>query len=59
LEVLADLVILTEYTGKVATGEKNSAGAFGAGNGWLFTEMEACMAYLDRCRDSAKTELAG
>ena len=58
MKILADLVILAEYTRKIASGEENGTGAFGARNGGLLAGMEAGMAYLDRCRDPAKTELA-
>jgi len=58
MKLLADLVILAEYTSKIASGEENGTGAFGARNGGLLAEMETGMAYLDRCRGPTKTELA-
>jgi hypothetical protein len=59
LKLLTYLVILAEYTGKIATGKENGAGAFGAGDGGLLAEMEVDVANLDRCRNPAITELAG
>ena len=55
LKLLADLVILTEYTAEIAPAEKNGTRTSCSGNRGFLTKMQACMGNLYAGTDPAKT----